>query len=277
MQKIKNNPTLIKPIATTKKGRDNTPNNLTNYIKNLNLQQLFTKLNAPNPEALAKNVQHFTTKEGEKRDTIIQGYFGNEGINRIVNTITERLLAPPTLQPNSKVLDIGAGSGFFTAKIAEKTNLAVPNVAFYAMDATPAMLLALTKKKTGITPFLGIAENIKTSIKEAKTYAKIPAKFNAVISTLMLHHSTNPEKVFKSINTVLAKNGKAIILDLCQHKFEEFKTEMGDVHLGFNLNHIKKTAKTHFTTVKIQKIPGICCSHSGRKAQLFTATIQDNR
>lgn len=130
------------------------------------------------------------------------------------------------------------------------------------------------EEEVGVTPFLGVAENIQASIKEAKAYAEIPATFDAAFSTLMLHHSFNPAKVFESISKTLKKNGKAIILDLCQHRFEEFKTEMGDVHLGFRLDDVQKMAKAYFATVKIEKMSGICCSHSGRTAELFTASMQ---
>jgi ubiquinone/menaquinone biosynthesis C-methylase UbiE len=60
---------------------------------------------------------------------------------------------------------VGAGSGFFTAKIAEEIHAEFPMVSFYAMDLTPAMLLSLAKKKVNITPFIGVAENIGSSIK----------------------------------------------------------------------------------------------------------------
>jgi ubiquinone/menaquinone biosynthesis C-methylase UbiE len=244
-------------------------------VKNLDLEQLFNKLGAANPETIAKGVQHFTAKEGDKRDAIVLGYFGENGVNRIVEAITERLLSAPSLRTDSKVLDVGAGSGFFTAKIAEKVNRAVPKVAFYAMDATPAMLLALAKKKVGITPFLGVAENIEASIKEARAYTEIPEKFDAVFSTLMLHHSTKPEKVFESIKKVLEKNGKALILELCEHKFEEFKTEMGDAHLGFKLDDVRKMAKAYFSEVEIEKLPGIGCSCSGRSAEIFVVSMRN--
>ncbi len=247
------------------------------YTRNLNLQQLFKKLGAANPETLAKTVAHFTVKEADKRDAIVLSYFGEEGTNRIVEAITEHLLATPNLRTNSKILDIGAGSGFFTDKIAEKTRKKIPNAAFYAMDATPAMLLTLEKKNADITPFLGIAENIEESITEATPYAEISTTFNAVFSTLMLHHSVKPEKVFKSIRKVLEKNGKAVILDLCEHKFEEFKAEMGDVHLGFKLENIQKMAEKHFHEVKIEKMPGIGCSHSGRQAELFIVSMRNPR
>jgi SAM-dependent methyltransferase len=245
------------------------------YARSLNLEQLFKKLGASDAETLAKGVEHFTTKESEERDRIVLGYFGEKGVNRIVEAITERLLSSPSLRTDSKVLDVGAGSGFFTTKIAERIKNKIPNAVFYALDATPAMLLALEKKKLDITPFLGVAENIEASIKEARAYAEIPEKFDAVFSTLMLHHSVKPERVFESIKKILAKSGKAIVLDLCEHEFEEFKTEMGDVHLGFKLDDVRKMAKAHFSEVEIEKIPGIGCSCSGRSAEIFVASMRN--
>jgi ubiquinone/menaquinone biosynthesis C-methylase UbiE len=245
--------------------------NFEQYVNTLDLELFFKKLGATKPETLAKNVRHFTLKEASKRDKIVLSYFGEEGVQRIVEALTERLQMPK-LRKGSKVLDVGAGSGFFTAKIAER----IPDAKFYAMDATPAMLVALARKKIGITPFLGIAENIRASIAAAKAYGEIPAKFDAAFSTLMLHHSVNPENVFASVKSVLKKTGKAVILDLCEHKFTEFKTEMEDVHLGFKLDYIRETANRYFTNVEIVKMPGIGCSCSGRSAELFVVTMHDN-
>lgn len=237
------------------------------YLKHVDLAKLFKKLGATNPEALAKSVEHFTVKEAEKRDKIVLGYFSEAGVQRIVEAITEQL--KPKLRKGSKILDVGAGSGFFTAKIAER----IPKTKFFAMDATPAMLQALAKKDLDITTFLGIAENIQASITEAKAYADIPTKFDAAFSTLMLHHSVEPAEVFASVKNVLKKNGKVVVLDMCEHTFTEFKTEMQDVHLGFNLETLQKTARQYFKNVKIAKMPGICCSSSGRSAEIFTATL----
>ena len=241
------------------------------YVKTVDLALLFEKLGVANPETLARNVKHFTLKEANERDEIVLDYFGEQGVKRIVEAVTEHLQTP-ALRKNSKLLDVGAGSGFFTAKISER----ISDAKFYAMDATPAMLLALAQKNLGITPFLGIAENIPTSITEAKAYAEIPAKFDAAFSTLMLHHSVNPENVFASIKSVLKKPGKAVILDMCEHKFAEFKTEMEDVHLGFKLDYIREIAKHYFVSVEIAKMPGISCSSSGRSAEIFVATVHNS-
>jgi ubiquinone/menaquinone biosynthesis C-methylase UbiE len=248
---------------------------LEKYLKNLQLEQFFRKLGASNPKLLAKEIQHFTTKEAEKRDKIVLNYFGEDGVNRIVSTITKILLASPNLPAKAKVLDVGAGSGFFTVKIAEKIRTELPTVSLYAMDLTPAMLLSLAEKKANITPFIGMAENIENSIKEAKKFFTIPSKFDTIFSTLMLHHSTQPEKVFKSLKQVLNSKGKAIVVDLCEHEFEEFKTEMGDVHLGFKPENIYEMARKYFPKVKVERLRGICCKCSERSARIFVVTMQN--
>lgn len=247
-----------------------------NYIENLQLEQLFVKLKVPNASLLAKEVDYFTTKEAEKRDKIVLSYFGKEGINRIIDTICTFLFAPPKLPINAKVLDVGAGTGFFTAKVYNKVRQKLLNVCFYAMDATPAMLACLERKQTGIIPFVGVAENIKGSVKEARKYFKIPSKFDAILSTLMLHHSAEPEKVFKSIKETLKSKGKAVVIDLCKHNFKEFKMEMGDIHLGFDLESIKKLAEKSFSSVKIEKIGNVGCECSGRIAEIFAAFLINN-
>ncbi|MGQ9642057.1 MAG: class I SAM-dependent methyltransferase [Candidatus Bathycorpusculaceae bacterium] len=185
------------------------------------------------------------------------------------------MFAPPTLPPHAEVLDVGAGTGFFTIKIAEEVKAKLPEVCFYAMDITPAMLRMLARKDANIMPFIGIAENIEGSVREARKHLKVPLKFDAVFSTLMLHHSPQPEKVFGGLRKVLKKKGKAIVVDLCEHSFEEFREEMGDIHLGFKPEKVYEMAKGVFSNVKVEVLPGICCECSGRSAELFVAYMWD--
>ncbi len=248
--------------------------NLEKYLDAKELERFFKKLGAPNPRKLVEEVQYFSSKEAEKRDTIVQDYLGKAGINRIVDTVAARLLAEPLLPSDAKILDAGAGTGFFTAKIAKKVSAKLPEASFCAMDITPAMLLALQKKHKAVTPFLGLAENIEGSVKLVSKL-RVPQRFDAVFSTLMLHHSLEPEKVFQSLKCVLKKGGRAVVVDMCEHPFEEFKTEMGDVHLGFKLEHVREMAKKHFKKVDVEKITKIVCECSGRAAEIFVATMQN--
>lgn len=98
------------------------------YAKNLDLNKLFNRLGASEPELLAREVEHFTMKEARRRDEFLIKYFGEEGLNRIVDGIVEFLFASPSLSADAKVLDVGAGSGFFTVKVAEKVRSRLPEV-----------------------------------------------------------------------------------------------------------------------------------------------------
>ena len=243
------------------------------YLKNVEIRELLEELGTSRIETLVKEIEHFTEKEAERRDKIVLGYFGEDGVERIVDSIVQGLFLPPKPRKNAKVLDVGAGSGFFTMKVVEKLRPHLPKAAFYAMDLTPAMLLVLARKTSEITPFLGLADNIKGSMEHAREYLNIPEKFEAVFSTLMLHHCMDVEKVFESFSEVVDVNGKAVVIDLCEHSFEEFREEMRDVHLGFKPELIKEAAEKHFSKVNVKKIPGIHCNSSGRSAELFTAVM----
>ncbi len=70
------------------------------------------------------------------------------------------------------------------------------------------------------------------------------------------------------------RGASCIIIDLCEHPFTEFREEMGDVHLGFNLDWIKGQAAKVFSEVKVKILPGIACKESGRAAELFFASMK---
>jgi SAM-dependent methyltransferase len=208
------------------------------------MKSLLEKLEVSNLETLLEAIEHFTQKEAEKRDKILLSYFGEDGVSCIVNSICDRLLSPPKLKSNAQILDVGAGSGLFAAKIARNLHKTLPKTSFYAMDITPTMLKLLAEKASEIVPFLEVAENISQSTKLARKFLNLPAKFDAVYSTLMLHHCLNIETVFQNIRDVLKTHGKAVSVDLCEPSFEEFKEEMGDIYLGFKPRKLRKAPKT---------------------------------
>jgi len=241
------------------------------YLKTVDMQKLLEELDVPNVKVVLREIKHFTQKEAEKRDRILMSYFGEDGINLIADSICNRLLSTPKLKEDAEVLDVGAGSGFFTIRVAKKLRSKLPKATFYAMDATPTMLKMLIRKTSEIKPFLGIAENITKSAKLARKHLKVPEKFDAIFSTLTMHHCLNVEKVFQSMREAIKAHGKVVIVDLCKHPFEEFREEMGDIYLGFEPERIENVAKKFFPGTSVEKLLGICCSSSGRCAELFIA------
>lgn len=247
---------------------------LEEYLNIKTVSELIATLDIPNPALLKEEIHHFSEREVDQRDKIVQNYFGEEDITRITNAFVETFLSSSSLPENPQVLDVGAGSGFFTVRVKEKFQQRVPQASFYAMDLTPAMLRNLAKKNADIVPFLGAAEDLSGSLSFARNYLEMPSNFDIIFSTLTLHHCKAIEPVFQSFKEVLSPKGMVVLLDLCKHQFEEFQEEMGDIHLGFDVDKLKRIAESKFSFVKLEQMPGICCTSSGRSAELFLLSLK---
>jgi SAM-dependent methyltransferase len=244
------------------------------YLMSFDLHAFLDYMGIREREPLLREVEHFTEREAAERDQIVLSYFGRDGVRRIVETIVNLLLSPPPLKGDAKILDAGAGTGFFTQMVAKGLRLHLPKASIYAMDLTPAMLLKLVVKGADIIPFIGLLEDIPRSIDYARRMLPIPERFDAIFSTLTLHHCLHPEEAFESIRNSLMEGGRAVVVDLCEHPFEEFREEMGDIHLGFNPLEIRTMAEEFFDEVRVERLPGICCESSGRSAELFVALMR---
>ena len=111
-----------------------------------------------------------------------------------------------------------------------------------------------TEKTSNVVPFFGDCRKHTWKRKAgAEHYLRVPDKYDAVISTLTLHHCLDITKVFEGISDALGENGKAVIVDLCKQSIEEFRKEMCDVHLGLNPSLVRKLTEKFFSDVCVKK------------------------
>jgi SAM-dependent methyltransferase len=244
---------------------------------NQELEFIWNSLSYADRKELKRQVDHFTNNEAEHRDEIVYGYFGEEGVRSVARAVSDRVLSLSKGE-KLKVLDVGCGAGTFSVQIFVDLETSGSKIRFYGMDLTPAMLRVLSKKTKKIIPFVGNASDIGGALSYARGHMVIPLKFNFVISVLTLHHIPRIGKVFKSISEILEEDGTAIVVDMLEHPFTEWKEEMGDYHLGFKEKVIEDSASQYFKKVNIEKLPADCqCSESGRSASLFMATVSDRK
>ena len=240
---------------------------------NEELESVLKSVTPDRSAELLRQVNHFTNNEAEHRDEIVYGYFGREGVGTIARIISDRILSHMR-QNDPRILDIGSGVGTFTVPILDYLEHRLSGIKFFAMDLTPSMLRILAGKTDRITPFVGNAEDIAESARIARKRVEIPEKFDSVVSVLMLHHIPDVWKVFRSISGVLEDGGIAVLVDMVEHPFAEWRQEMGDYHLGFKMGDIEKLAHIYFKEVKVEKLPAECeCSESGRSASLFMSVM----
>ena len=117
------------------------------YIESVNPRELMRGLESSYAETIVRQIDYFTEKEAEERDRIVLDYFGESGINRVVDFVVSYLLSPPRLERGAHILDVGASSGIFTIEVIEALRNHVPGASFYAMDIIPIMLKILLRKR----------------------------------------------------------------------------------------------------------------------------------
>ncbi len=207
-----------------------------------------------------KNLEHFT-EEARKRDEIVEGYFGKEGLSKLIEEISKELGS----SERKTILDLGAGTGTFLIPVAKRLSVAQ----IFALDATPKMLEYFEKKmqqqsiEIKHASIIGDMEQIARSLELNRELRKLelPEKFDLVLSTLAFHHVPNTEKIIEGITHVLSPNGRAVIVDIVFNEQMNSKSSEEHAHEGFKLEELRELATKYFENVNI-RVPSIKCKDS---------------
>jgi len=115
----------------------------------------------------------------------------------------ETLISQMPIQKNHTLLDVGAGSGFFTIPMAEST---VGKV--YAMDPDPRMLSVIKDKakEKGLTNIELIQDYIESLSIQTNSV-------DFVMASLILHEVSSPAKALSTIFEVLKAGGHLLCLE----------------------------------------------------------------
>ena len=134
----------------------------------------------------------------------------------------ERLVEIARLAPGERVLDVGCGTG--TLAIAAKRRVG-PTGAVHGIDPSPEMIDRATRKAAQ----QGADVGFRTGVAEALPFPD--AHFDAVFSTLMLHHLPRPvrEQCAREMRRVLKPGGRVLAVDFAAPAHER-KGLLGRMH-----------------------------------------------
>lgn len=114
-------------------------------------------------------------------------------------------LAGLELAPGDCVLDIGAGTGFFSLQVAA---LVGPTGRVYAVDRSPDALAYLERLQVE-----GAVSQIRCIMADAAQLPPIDDRLDAALLTMVLHHADDPAALVAHVATLLAPGARLVIAE----------------------------------------------------------------
>ncbi len=116
----------------------------------------------------------------------------------------ERTIEALAIEDNQSIADIGAGTGYFTIRIAKH----YPKTKILAVDVEPDMVAYIENraKSEGLT-------NVKTLLVQPKEEIKLPEPVDKILIINTYHHIPDRIHYFKSLSSCLKENGSLIVID----------------------------------------------------------------
>lgn len=115
----------------------------------------------------------------------------------------DRVIAALGLKPSSAVADIGAGTGYFTMRLAKH----VPQGTVYAVDVEAAMLEFIRKRAKAEQ-----AANV-VAVQASPTSPNLPKPVDAILIVNTYHHLPNRATYFADLKRSLTAGGRIAIVD----------------------------------------------------------------
>ncbi|MDD5150523.1 MAG: class I SAM-dependent methyltransferase [Flavobacterium sp.] len=167
-------------------------------------------------------------------------YDNEESRTQNVSTIAQTILNEVVFSKEMSIMDFGSGTGLLLSEIA-------PYVGeITAVDVSSSMIEVLTSKKEAIKCPLEIVQMDLTT-------ATLDLKFDAIISSMTMHHIKDTLAMFKIFYSLLKDNGTIAIADLDTEDGSFHTEDTGVFHCGFDRDEFVKIAKSvGFKDIKIQ-------------------------
>jgi SAM-dependent methyltransferase len=149
-------------------------------------------------EQAAANVRDFDLPSAGAYDalvaTVLEGFYA-----RVAGEVA-------AAHPDGNLLEVGSGPGRLAVRLARET----PDVTLTGVDISYAMVERATRRTEGAD----LTERVQFEVGDVGALPFADQEFDGVVSTLSLHHWSDPAGGLAEIHRVLKPGGEARIYDL---------------------------------------------------------------
>lgn len=181
--------------------------------------------------------------KAEKKDFFAQKageYDGLKSRTQNVEDIGKMILAEVSFSKDMHVMDFGSGTGLLLSQIAPFVQQIT------AIDVSPAMNEVLRSKIDAID---GEVELLAMDL----TKETLNIKFDAIVSSMTIHHIQDPADLFKTFYSLVKEQGTISIADLALEDGSFHSEDTGVFHFGFEPEVLMRLASdAGFRDLKIQ-------------------------
>jgi ArsR family transcriptional regulator len=165
------------------------------------------------------------------------------------------------LDPGLRVGDLGCGTG----RVAELLAPFVQRI--IAVDASEEML-AMARKRVGGLP------NVEVRHGELESLPIADESLDAALLFFVLGYVAEPARVLAECRRVIAPRGRVVIVDLLPHERPEYRSELGQVWLGFSHEQLARwVSLAGFKKLEMRPLPR---DHSRKGEALFVAVARES-
>lgn len=165
------------------------------------------------------------------------------------------------LDPGLRVGDLGCGTG----RVAELLAPLVQRI--IAVDASEEML-AMARERLGGLP------NVEVRQGELESLPIADASLDAALLFFVLGYVAEPARVLAECRRVIAPRGRVVIVDLLPHARLEYRSELGQVWLGFSHEQLERWAsQAGFKRFEMRPLPR---DHARKGEALFVAVARES-
>lgn len=186
-------------------------------------------------------------------------YDNEQSRTQNVSSIAQTILNEVSFSKKMSIMDFGSGTGLLLSEIA-------PFVGeITAVDISSSMIAVLKSKKEDIKCTLEIVQLDLTK-------EPLNKKFDAIISSMTIHHIEDTLALFKKFYSLLNEEGILAIADLDAEDGSFHTEDTGVFHCGFDReNFVQMVKSVGFQDIKIQNASTIAKPTKDYSVFLITA------